>query len=136
VEGNAQPHLGYGWSGPEAGSTWAVGERSLVTLDHPGPGGDLWLEMDVNPYLAPPLLPRQRLDVMIGGMLVHSFDPLPRGEIGCLLPAGLVAGQQKIEIVLVHPHAASPILVAGGHDDRRLAVSFTRLALIGAGLAS
>jgi len=130
LEGNAAPRLGQGWSGPEAGYQWAVGERSLVSVEVPGEADEYWLEMDVTPYIRPPLLPRQRLDVRIGGTLVHSFVPLPRGEIGCVVPGHLVAGQSTIQIVLDHPHAASPMLVAGEGDDRRLAASFSRLALV------
>jgi hypothetical protein len=130
IEGNAGPHLGLGWSGPEAGYQWSIGERSMITLDVPGEAGEYWLEMDVTPYIKPPLLPRQRLDVLIAGGLVHSFVQLPRGEVGCVVPGDLVAGRKTIEIVLDHPNAASPMLVAGDNDDRRLAVSFRRLALI------
>jgi len=130
IEGNAAPSLGSGWSGPEAGYQWAVGERSVLTLDVPGEAGEYWLEMDVKPYLKPPLLPRQRLDVVIGGSLVHSFESLQRGEVGCVVPGHLLAGRQTIDIVFDHPHAASPMLVAGEGDDRRLGVSFSRLALV------
>lgn len=130
LEGNAAPCLGRGWSGPEAGYQWGVGERSLITIDVPGKADEYWLEMDVAPYIKPPLLPRQRLDVLIDGTLVHSFVSLPRGEVGCVVPARLVAGRKSVEIVLDHPHAASPMLVAGGGDDRRLGVSFRRLALV------
>jgi hypothetical protein len=130
IEGNAGAHLGYGWSGPEAGFQWAVGERSLLTMAVPGAADEYWLEMDVKPYIRPPLLPRQRLDVMIGGMLVHSFVELPIGEVGCVVPGHLVAGQETVEIVLDHPHAASPMLIGGEKDDRRLGVSFGRLALV------
>ena len=129
-EGNAARSQGYGWSGPEAGYTWAVGERSLLTVDNPGEADEYWLEMDVAPFVSPPLLPRQRLDVMIGETCVRSFDPLPRGEIGCVVPGHLVSGQRTVDIVFNHPHAASPMLVAGGPDDRRLGVSFSRLALV------
>jgi hypothetical protein len=129
-EGDAVPHQGYGWSGPEAGYTWAVGERSLLTLANPGDADEYWLEMDVTPFIKPPLLPRQRLDIYVAGLCVHSFDPLPRGEIGCVVPGHLVAGQRTIEIVFGHPHAASPMLVAGEGDDRRLGVSFARVALV------
>lgn len=129
-EGNAGPHLGRGWSGPEAGYQWAVGERSLITVDVPGAADEYWLEMDVAPYIKPPLLPRQRLDVLIDGTLVHSFVTLPRGEVGCVVPGHLAAGRSAIGIVLDHPHAASPMLVAGDSDDRRLGVSFRRLALV------
>jgi hypothetical protein len=128
-EGNAARFLGYGWSGPEAGYTWSVGERSQLILDNPGPAGEYWLEMDVIPFVCPPLLPHQRLDVMVAGTLVHSFDPLPRGIVTCAIPGDAVAPGSKIEIVLNHPHAASPMLIAGQGDDRRLAVSFRRLSL-------
>ena len=130
AEGNAGPHLGYGWSGPEAGYQWAVGERSLLTIAVPGTADEYWLEMDVKPYIKPPLLPRQRLDISIGGTHLHSFDPLLASTCGCLVPGHLLAGRETIEIVFDHPHAASPMLVAGEVDDRRLGVSFTRLALV------
>ena len=128
--GNAGPSLGPGWSGPEAGYQWAVGERSLLTVEVPGEADEYWLEMDVTPYVRPPLVPRQRLDVMIGGVLMHSFVALPRGEVGCVVPGHLVAGHKRVEIVLDHPNAASPMLVSGDKDDRRLGVSFHRLALV------
>ena len=130
TEGNAGASLGYGWSGPEAGHQWAVDERSLISVEVPGPADEYWLEMDVLPFVRPPLLPRQRLDVIVGGTLVRSFAPLPRGEVGCVLPGHLLADRPTVDIVLHHPHAASPMLVAGEADDRRLAVSFRRLALV------
>lgn len=133
LEGNAKPALGYGWSGPEAGYQWSIGERSLLMLDHPGEAAEYWLEMDIIPFVRPPLLPAQRLDVIVGGTLVHSFDPAPRGRVGCVVPGHLVGGRDRIEIVLDHPHAASPLLVAGKKDDRRLAVAFSTLALVGCG---
>jgi hypothetical protein len=130
TEGNAGPLLGYGWSGPEAGYQWAVGERSLVTVAVPGEADEYWLEMDVKPYIKLPLLPRQRLDVIIGDRLVHSFVELPVGEVGCVVPGHLVAGKKHVEIVFDHPQAASPMLTSGERDDRRLGVSFSRLALV------
>nr|WP_294504103.1 hypothetical protein [uncultured Rhodopila sp.] len=129
-EGNAAPSLGYGWSGPEPGYQWSVGERSLITVRNPGDAGEYWLEMEVIPYLALPWVPHQRLDVRIDGTLVHSFDPLPRGTVGCVVPGRLIAGQETIDIILDHPDAASPMLVSDGGDDRRLAVCFVRMALM------
>ena len=130
IDGNATSCLREGWSAPEAGYQWAVGERSVLTIDVPGEADEYWLEMEVIPYIKPPLLPRQRLDVLIDGTLVHSFISLPRGEVGCVVPRHLVADRREIEIVLDHPNAASPMLVAGEADDRRLGVSFSRLALV------
>jgi hypothetical protein len=130
VEGNAVPHQGFGWSGVEAGYTWAVGERSLLTVPLPGDAEEYWLEMDVAPFIRPPLLNRQRLDVFVDGTFVQSFDPLPRGQIGCTIPRRLVADQTEVRIVFGHPHAASPMLVSGQGDDRRLGVSFARVSVI------
>jgi hypothetical protein len=130
VEGNASVHLGSGWSEPEVGYQWTVGKRSVATLAVPGEAEQYWLEMEVKPYLKPPLLPRQRLDVVAGGQLVHSIPNLAVGEVGCVVPGGLVAGKSKIEIVFNHPDAASPMLIAGQPDDRRLGISFRRLALL------
>jgi hypothetical protein len=128
AEGNAAAAQGIGWSGAEAGFTWSIGERSVLTLDNPGAADAYWLEMDVIPYVRPPLLPRQRLDVIVDGITVHSFDPLPRGVVTCAFP-GISVGKDKVEIVLNHPHAASPMLVTGEADDRRLAAAFRRVSL-------
>lgn len=130
VEGNAAPHLGFGWSGPEAGYQWAVGERSLINVPVPGLADEYWLEMDAKPYTHPPLLNEQRVDVIVSGRIVRTFKQLPTGEIGCTIPGSLVSGRQKVEVVFNHPHAASPMLIEGGGDDRRLGVSFIRLSLV------
>lgn len=129
-EGNAEQWQGYGWSGSEAGYTWAVGESSLLTLENPGDSADYWLEMDVIPFIRPPLLPSQCLDIVVNDTLVHSFDPVVRGEIGCVIPGKLIAGRKTVDIVFSHPRAASPMLVANEGDDRRLGISFARVALV------
>lgn len=129
-EGNAEPYLGYGWSGPETGYQWAVQERSLITLPLPGRAGEYWLEMAVKPYVCPPLLTGQRLDVIVSGRVVRSFTLSPAEEIGCTVPGALIGDTGTVEIVLNHPHAASPMLFGKGSDDRRLSVSFYRLSLV------
>lgn len=129
-DGNAGPCLGTGWSAPEAGFTWAIDERSSLTIDVPAEADVYWLEMQIRPFLAPPSLPRQRLDIIVSGTLVHSFTDLPRGETGCSIPGALVAGRASVEIILEHPDAASPMLIAGQRDERRLAAAFFRLSLV------
>jgi hypothetical protein len=130
LDGNAGPSLGYGWSGPEEGYQWAVDESSLLTIASPGPADEYWLEMQVKPFVADPVVPRQRLDVQVGGTVVKSFDPLPGGAIGFGVPGHLIAGQETIDIVLDHPDAASPMQALNEPDDRRLAISFVALALV------
>jgi hypothetical protein len=131
IEGNAQGSTGAGWSAPENGFTWAIGDRSLVSLNLPSPAAGYWLEMDLAPYIAPPALPSQRLEVRINGEAVHVFDPLPSGKVACAVPGRVLSGKAGVEIVLEHPRAASPRDVSGANDGRRLAVAFRSLALSG-----
>lgn len=135
AEGNAGPAMGFGWSKPENGFTWSIEVRSLLLIDTPPDASDYWLEMDVIPYIAPPVVPRQMLSVTISGKPVHRFESVTRGVIGCAVPGTLIWGRKKVDILLEHPNAASPNVVAGEHDDRRLAIAFRRLSLICAPMA-
>jgi hypothetical protein len=127
--GNAVAAQVEGWSAPEAGFTWSIGRRSVLMLENPGHAEAYWLEMDVSPYVSPPRLPRQRLDVVVRGVSVGRFDPVPRGVVTCSIPGPLVAGPGGVEIVFDHPHAAIPKLVTGDDDDRQLAIAFRRVSL-------
>jgi hypothetical protein len=129
-EGNASGCMGYGWSGPEDGYTWSIGDRSVLTIDSPGAAGEYWLEMEIIPYLAPPAVKSQSLRISIEGRPVHTFDAVARGSVGCTVPGLLLQGVDKVEIVLDHPEAASPMAVAGERDDRRLAIAFRSLSLV------
>lgn len=129
LDGNAGPCLHEGWSDPEAGYIWSVGERSALTIPSPGAAGEYWLEFDQRPFLSPPLLPRQRLDVSVNGNWVKSFFSLTQGTTGCVIPGHHIGQATSVDITLGHPNAASPMLVAGEGDDRRLAVAFMRLTL-------
>jgi hypothetical protein len=129
-DGNAGNHAGFGWSAPEDGFMWSVDDRSQLLIDAPPAASDYWLEMDVVPFVAPPAAPHQTLVVTINGTQVHRFNPLDRGIVGCTVPGHLIRGQPKVDMLLEHPHAASPSQVSGEQDDRRLAIAFRRLSLI------
>jgi hypothetical protein len=129
-EGNALDRTGYGWSAPENGFTWSIDDRSLLTIENPGAANEYWLEMEVVPYVAPPAVKSQSLRIAINGEVVHTFDPLARGRVGCTVPARLLNGAEKVEIVMDHPEAASPMAVAGERDDRRLSIAFRTLSLV------
>jgi hypothetical protein len=130
-EGNAGASVGYGWSGPENGFTWSIDDRSVLTMAKPAAANSCRLEMEVVPFVAPPALTAQPLGVTVNGELIHTFDPLPRGKVECAVPTHLLHGRDTIEIVLDHPAATSPRKATGQNDDRRLAVAFYRVSLIG-----
>ncbi len=129
-DGNALACLGPGWSGSEDGFTWSIDNRSVLTIARPAAAESYRLEMQVVPFVAPPVLLAQTLGVTMNGELVHMFDPLPRGMVGCTVPGRVLNGRDMIEIVLDHPAATSPRTAAGQNDDRRLAAAFYRLSLM------
>jgi hypothetical protein len=128
--GNSAGQVGYGWSAPEDGYTWSIGDRSLLIIDSPGSADEYWLEMDVIPYVAPPAVKSQSLRIAINGEPVHTFDPLTRGRVGCAIPGRLLHGIDRVQIIMDHPEAASPKAVAGERDDRRLAIAFRSLSIV------
>ncbi len=128
-DGNASGCIGFGWSAPEDGYTWAIGDRSVLTISNPGPADELWLEFDVAPFVAPPAVPFQSMTVTVNGQQVHTFESLARGRVGCSVPGLYLNGLDSVVIVLDHPDAAVPSQVHGGNDDRWLAVAFRSLSL-------
>jgi hypothetical protein len=128
--GNTAGCTGYGWSAPEDGYTWSIGDRSLLTIRNPGPAEEFWLELDVVPFLVPPALPVQSMGVTVNGEPVHIFDPLVRGRVSCVVPGRHLQGLETVAIVLDHPKAAIPRALTGENDDRRLAVAFRSLSLM------
>ena len=127
--GNSAGCVGFGWSAPEDGYTWAIGDRSLLTIRNPGPADEFWLEFDVVPFVSPPAVLSQTMTVTVNGQKVHTFDPLPRGRVGCSVPGLHLNGLDTVVIVLDHPKAAVPRQVTGEDDDRRLAAAFHSLSL-------
>jgi hypothetical protein len=129
-EGNAAACVGSGWSGPEDGYTWSIDDRSVLTIGKPAAAASYRLEMEVVPFVSPPVLTAQTMDVTVNGELVHRFEPLTRGKVECVVPDRVLQGRDTIEIVLDHPGATSPRAASGQNDDRRLAVAFSRVSLI------
>jgi hypothetical protein len=128
-DGNGPECAGSGWSTPEDGFTWAIGDRSRLVLAAPPKAPCYTLEFDVIPFRAPPLLQGQRLSVSVNGTLVQQFDRLPRGRSSCVVPGHLLRGRDSVEILLEHPDAARPCDAAAMPDDRRLAIAFRSLTL-------
>jgi len=121
----------YGWSDPEDGFTWAIGDRSLLCLPPLAAAPNYWLEIDAMPFTAPPALPAQRLEILVNGEFVREFESFPDGIHGCAIPGRLIRGRDHIDILLAHPHATRPIDLNAGPDIRRLAILFRRVTLTG-----
>ena len=115
--GNAAPYTEAGWSSPEPDFTWSVGPRSLLRPPMPREAPNYRLTFDAVPFVAANL-PAQRLEIVVNGTTVAVFDPLPAGESSCDIPGALVNGEPTLEIVFLHPRAASPRDLGIGDDER------------------
>ena len=71
------------------------------------------------------------MTVTINGEQLHTFDPVPRGRVGCTVPGRYISGLESVAMVLEHPKAAVPRAITGVTDDRRLAIAFHSLSLRG-----
>lgn len=128
-DGDALGYTDYGWSAPEDGFTWTDGTRSQLRLPAPAPAPSFHLEIDANPFLVPPMLTSQRLEIAINGTPIGVIDPVPAGRATLIVPGAVLGKRDWIDILLSQPRAARPCDLGWGDDDRALAVSFRRLTL-------
>jgi hypothetical protein len=133
AKGNAEAFTEDGWSPPEDGFTWAIGERSTLRLPRPREAPFYRLEMDVVPFTVTPALPAQRLEVVLNGESAATFDPLMSGLITHIVPGMFINGRDHMEMILIHPNAARPCDLGAGRDDRPLAMLFHRLTITAIG---
>jgi hypothetical protein len=131
LAGNALSFARHGWSPAEDHHMFAIDDHSLLTFAPPADAPEYRLEMDIAPFLAPPTLTSQRLEVTVNGELVLTLDDVQSDVVNCSVPRRLVHGHDQVDILLTHPQATRPLDVGLGTDTRRLAVMFRRLTLTG-----
>ena len=133
--GDAQRHLLEGWSIPEPGYAWAVDQRSAICISAPADMVTLALEVDLVPFVAPPLVQSQRLSIWCGETLLGATI-LDRAATLCFdIPQSARAASGELVITLVCPDAAIPALLGLGNDQRRLGLMVRAMRLVPASTA-
>ncbi|MGC8475808.1 MAG: hypothetical protein ACP5NP_05590 [Acetobacteraceae bacterium] len=128
--GNDLTHLGPGWSGPEAGYRWAEGTASEFWLENPGDASDWGLELTLNPYIHPPALTVQRLEVLARGNRIGLAAFGDARTLVFRIPAAVLARPGPVRIQFRHPDATSPTAFGHPDDTRRLGFCFRALRLM------
>lgn len=128
--GNAENHLGPGWSDAEPGFRWMTGAESDIWLENPGAAGDAILELDLKPFVAPPGLPAQRLRVLVRGVEIGHGVLVEGVSLAWLVPEVLLQGDGPVRITLQHPDARRPNELSDSPDDRPLAISVQSARLL------
>ncbi len=127
TKGNAQGCLLEGWSVSDIDFSWAIDGSSAVRLPRGPDAHALALEIELAPFLHPPLLSRQRLQVWAGKTLIGAIA-LDRKVTVCFdVAAGMIG---NLIVTLVCPDAASPASLGVGEDQRRLGVMVASMRLL------
>lgn len=122
--------LSSGWSSPERAFTWSVGTESVIEIP-PQPGAEetLIVQISLRPFIAPSVLPTQRLEVTVDGRPVGVCDLRTQALVEFELPSDAARVESPITIVLGVPGAAAPRPLTGAEDDRILGVCLDRLTI-------
>jgi hypothetical protein len=128
--GNGNAWLGAGWSDPEDGFVWSLGTESLLSVPLLPAEGKLFLELEVAPFIHPPQLPHQGLEVVVNGIALTERDMAFPGTLRMEVPLQAQRGQRQLEIELFHPDATMPLQLGQGADKRRLAIQLRSLTLV------
>ena len=128
--GNAAPAQRKGWAAPDEGHTWSVGPRADLILTLAAGQGDLLIELVLRPFMHPPLLVRQKVQVLV--------DEVPAGEavvqdesaVSFRVPAAQLAGKREIAVALLCPQSVCPSDLGVSSDIRSLGFSFFELLAI------
>ena len=133
-DGNAENHLGPGWSAGEAGFRWMIGPASDLWLSRPPRAADAIFEITLHPNTRAPTLPAQRLTVLARGVELGRITLASTEVCGWHIPAALLTGPGPVRITFQHPDATAPSKLSGGSDERPLAFSVreARLCLLDA----
>jgi hypothetical protein len=120
--GNADGHLGRGWSAGEAGFRWMIDDVSELWLGYSGPGPYV-LTIDLHPLTRPPSLLAQRVVVEVGGTEVYRASLTVPVTCDIDIPAAVMASGGRLRVMIRHPDAISPSELAGIDDQRKLALA-------------
>jgi hypothetical protein len=130
--GNAAPCLLHGWSSPEDGFTWSIGQESRLQIPLPParPGESLILELDLSPFVVPGRAPGQRLLLSVNGMQVGSDMIEVGGAVGYHIPQQAARASRTLLVELRHPDAKRPVDLDFNTDGRQLGFMLRSAAVL------
>ena len=130
--GDSQDYAREGWAKPEEGSCWLVGGKATLSLQLPPNSKPRLVRALVYPFLAPPLLPRQRLQLLVNGraaspeLIVEGHAEPTEGE-WTLDPSQL--SDMNFDLTFICPDATSPAKLGASQDERNLSFAFIELTI-------
>jgi hypothetical protein len=130
LNGNAAALQRDGWSYAESGFTWSTGAGSSICIPYRPGNGELMLELTLNPLVAPPVVPRQRLSVAVNGIVLGNETISGEGTLGYEVPKEALDGTGQLVVSLSHPDAFAPATLSPGGDTRVLGFALHDVLLL------
>jgi hypothetical protein len=127
-DGNEEGALGFGWSGPEPGYRWTNGSACELWLDHPGER-DVVVSIEAWPLVHLPGLPRQVAEVSAQDAPLGALSFTAPSRQAVYSPAGSLRPARMLRLRCGLPHAARPVDIGWGNDDRQLGLGFFRVGV-------
>jgi hypothetical protein len=121
-----------GWSDPEDGFTWMIGQSSMISIRIPPMDGAPYLDLTllVIPFVHGTELPSQRLSIAINGPEVGAAVVDRETTLSFRIPASMITAGGRNLIELKHPDAARPRDIVKVSDDRLLSFMVRHLGLL------
>lgn len=129
IGGDADKHLGQGWSAPEDGFRWTDGHAATFECCLPKPKADFTLKMTFSPFLGNGQIEHQRVSVLMNG---HKLNDVL--HINCTQNLALEIPYDYFEekfqrITFDLPDAISPQGLGISADGRTLGIAVSMLSM-------
>jgi hypothetical protein len=125
--GKGQETLIAGWSHPEAECIWTLGPKSVVHLPVGEVESDHMLKMHAGPMVQQGRVNFQRLHVAVNGTSIARLVLRMPTQLELYVPAEVLKGQARREIVFEMPDARAPSEPGGVGDKRVLGMWLSSL---------
>lgn len=122
--GQGRAWLGESWS-HDADAAWSLGTTATLDLPTPAGPGDLFVELELEPCVAPPAIPTQPLRIEVARETVLARALAGPATLRLALPPSPPAAG-RVTLRLHHPAPLCPREAGLGEDGRRLGMRLTR----------
>jgi hypothetical protein len=117
------------WAAPEPHGRWTEGPQSRIRITGLAPGRGYQVALDLGPFLAPPSVTGQDLEITVNGRSCFARHLTEPGEIRFNMPAGLIPATGIADVRFACPSAVSPAQLGLSNDVRRLGFSVWKMTL-------
>jgi radical SAM protein with 4Fe4S-binding SPASM domain len=125
-QGNAQSYQQEGWSFPESGHTWTVGNTAALIIPLPQTQQSMAIRFTVQPLVIAGKLEQQGVNVFANDYLVGTLSIIDTGEYAVMI-GGHYLNNAALTLRFELPNATSPKDLGISTDERMLALAFQTL---------